>query len=76
MISSLKEGSSKKKNEVKISIQDLCKKVSNMEEKFSKEMEIMKNSQVEMLEIKTSRNQIKTAILSADKIKQKKEYQR
>jgi hypothetical protein len=63
-------------NENYQSTQDLDKKVSNMEEKFSKEMEIMKNSQVEMLEIKTSRNQIKTAILSADKIKQKKEYQR
>jgi hypothetical protein len=29
-----------------------------MKEKFSKEMEIMKNSQVEILEMKTSINQI------------------
>jgi hypothetical protein len=33
-----------------------------MEEKSSKEMEIMKNNQVEMLEGKTSRNQIKNIV--------------
>jgi hypothetical protein len=31
-------------------------KVTNMEEKFIKEMEVMKNNQVEMLETKTSIN--------------------
>jgi hypothetical protein len=42
-----------------------------MEEKFSKEMEIMKNNQVEM---KTSINHMQTT--ADNKIKQKKEYQR
>jgi DNA-binding ferritin-like protein len=41
MISDLKEDSNKQINEVRKSIQDLNKKVSNVEEKFSKEMEIM-----------------------------------
>jgi hypothetical protein len=31
-----------------------------MEEKFSKEIEIMKNNQVEILEMKTSINEIQT----------------
>jgi hypothetical protein len=35
-----------------------------MEKKFSKEMEIMKNNQVEILEVKSSINQIQT---TADK---------
>jgi chromosome segregation ATPase len=47
---------------VKKSIQDLDKKVNIMEEKFSKEMKIMKNNQVEMLKMKTSINQIQAAI--------------
>jgi hypothetical protein len=33
-----------------------------MEEKFSKEMEIMKNNQVEILEMKSSMNQIQTTM--------------
>jgi hypothetical protein len=33
-----------------------------MEEKFSKEMEIMKNKQVSMLEMKTSINEIKPTL--------------
>jgi hypothetical protein len=37
----LKEHSNKEINEVRKSIQDLYMKVSNMEEKFRKEMEIM-----------------------------------
>jgi uncharacterized coiled-coil DUF342 family protein len=60
MISDLKENSHKQINEIRTPIQDLNKQVTNMEEKFSKGMEIMKNSQVEILEIKTSINQIKT----------------
>jgi hypothetical protein len=49
-----------------------------VEEKFSKEMEIMKNNQVEMFEMKTSVNQIQTTMDSVihSKIKQKKEHQR
>jgi hypothetical protein len=50
----LSETSNKQISEVRKSIQDLDKKVSIMKEKFSKEMEIMKNNQVEMLEMKTS----------------------
>jgi hypothetical protein len=46
MIRDLKENSNKQINEVRKSIQDLDKKVSNMEEKFSKEMEIMKKIKV------------------------------
>jgi hypothetical protein len=46
MIRDLKEHSSKQINEVRKLIQDLDKKVSIIEEKFSKEMEIMKNNQV------------------------------
>jgi hypothetical protein len=42
--------------------QDLDKKANNMEEKFSKEMEIVKNNQVEMSEMKTSVNQVKTTV--------------
>jgi hypothetical protein len=53
MIRDLKEDSNKQLNKVRKSIQDIDKKASNMEEKFSKEMVIMKNSQVEMLEMKT-----------------------
>jgi DNA-binding ferritin-like protein len=44
MINDLKEDSKKQINEVRKSSQDLDKKVSNMEEKFIKEMEIMKKS--------------------------------
>jgi TATA-box binding protein (TBP) (component of TFIID and TFIIIB) len=55
-LSNLKEDLSKQINEVKKSTQDLDKNVSNMEEKFSKEIEVMINNQVEMLEIKTSIN--------------------
>jgi predicted nucleic acid-binding Zn-ribbon protein len=58
MISDLKEDSAKQINEIRKSIQDLDKKVSNIEEKFSKEMKTMKNNQVEILEMKTSINQI------------------
>jgi hypothetical protein len=47
------EDSNKQINEVRKSIQDLDKKVSNMEEKFSKEMKIMKNSQLKMFIMKT-----------------------
>jgi hypothetical protein len=43
-------------NESKI----LDKKVGNMEEKFSKEMEILNHNQVEKLQMKTSIRQIKT----------------
>jgi hypothetical protein len=62
-------------NEVRKSLQDPDKKVSNMERKFSKQMDIMKT---EMLEMKTSINQIITTVtvLLIDKIKEKKEYQR
>jgi hypothetical protein len=50
--------SSKQRNEVRKSTQDLDKKVSNMEEKFSKVMKILKNNQVvEILQMKTSANQ-------------------
>jgi Fic family protein len=52
--------SNKQINEVRKSIQDLDNKVSNVEKKFSKEVEIMKNSHVEMLEISPPINQIKT----------------
>jgi hypothetical protein len=45
MIRNLKEDSNKQISEVRKSTQNLNKKVSNMEEKFSKEMEIMKNNQ-------------------------------
>jgi hypothetical protein len=48
MISKLKEDSNKQINEVRKSIQYLDKKVSNIEEKFSQEMTIMKNNQVKM----------------------------
>jgi hypothetical protein len=41
-------------NEIRKSIQDLDKKVSNMEEKFIKEMKITKK--VEILEMQTSVN--------------------
>jgi peptidoglycan hydrolase CwlO-like protein len=58
MISDLKEDSAKQINEIRKSIQDLDKKVSNIEEKFSKEMKTMKNNQVEILEMKTSINHI------------------
>jgi hypothetical protein len=50
-----------------------------MEDRFSKEIEIMKNKQVEMLEMKTSINEIQATVvllalvLSADKIKQNKQ---
>jgi hypothetical protein len=44
VINDLKEDSDKLMNEVRKSIQDLDKKISNMEEKFSKEMEITKTS--------------------------------
>jgi peptidoglycan hydrolase CwlO-like protein len=62
MISDLKEDSNKQISEIRKSIQNLDKKVRNMEEKFSKEMEIMKNNQVEVLEMKTSINQIHTTV--------------
>jgi hypothetical protein len=42
MTSDLKQYSNKHISEVRKSIKDLDKKVTNMEEKFSKEMEIMK----------------------------------
>jgi hypothetical protein len=44
MISDLKDDSNKLISEVRKSIQDLDKKVSFMEGKFIKEMEIMKNN--------------------------------
>jgi hypothetical protein len=44
MISDLKDDSNKLISEVRKSIQDLDKKVSFMEDKFIKEMEIMKNN--------------------------------
>jgi hypothetical protein len=49
-----------------------------LEEKFSKEMEIMKNNQVEMLEMKTSINQIQTTVnnIISRQDQQKKEYWR
>jgi hypothetical protein len=53
MISDLKEDSSEHINEVRKSTQDQGKKGSNIKEKFNKEMEIMKNNLVEMLEMKT-----------------------
>jgi hypothetical protein len=56
IISDLKENSHKQINEVRKSIQDPDQKVSIKEEKFNKEMEIMKNNQVELLEMKTSIN--------------------
>jgi flagellar biosynthesis/type III secretory pathway protein FliH len=61
MTSDLKENSS----------QNLGKQARNMEEKFSNEMEIIKNTQVVMLEMKTSINQIKPQLIvsSVDKIK-------
>jgi septal ring factor EnvC (AmiA/AmiB activator) len=62
MFSDLKEDSNQQINKVKKSIQDLDKKDSNMEEKFSKEMEIMKNYQEEILEIEASRTQIQTKV--------------
>jgi predicted nucleic acid-binding Zn-ribbon protein len=62
MTKDLKEDPSKQINEVKKSIQNLDKKVSIMEEKFSKEMEIIKNNQLEILEMKTSINQIQATI--------------
>jgi hypothetical protein len=58
VISDLKEDSNKQTNKVRKSIQGLIKKVSNMEEKFSKETEIMNHNQVQKLEMKTSVNQI------------------
>jgi hypothetical protein len=45
MINDLKENSSKQINEVTKSIQDPNKKVYNMDEKFIKEMEIMRKKQ-------------------------------
>jgi hypothetical protein len=44
MISDLKEDSNKHGNEVRISVQDLDKKSSNLEEKLSKEIQIMNNN--------------------------------
>jgi hypothetical protein len=38
---------------MKLLIQGINKKISNKEEKFIKEMDIMKNNQVEMLEMNT-----------------------
>jgi hypothetical protein len=55
MIRDIKEDSNKQINEIRKSVQDLDKTVNNMEEKFSREMEIVKNNQVEM---KTLMNQI------------------
>jgi thiaminase len=57
VINDIKEDSNKQINEVKKTIQDLDKKGNNMEEKFSKEMEITKEKQVEILEMKTSISQ-------------------
>jgi hypothetical protein len=54
MISNLKKDSNEQINEVRKPIQDLDKKISNIKEKLSKEMEIMKNKLVEMLEMTTS----------------------
>jgi molybdopterin converting factor small subunit len=62
MFSDLKEESNKQVNEDKKLIQDLDKKVSNMEKKFSKEIEVMKNNKVEMLEKKMSIKQIQTTM--------------
>jgi hypothetical protein len=47
MIRDHKGGSNKQVSEIRKLIHDLDKKVSNMEEKFSKEVGIMKNNQVE-----------------------------
>jgi predicted patatin/cPLA2 family phospholipase len=58
MIRDFKEDSNKQINKVRKSIPDLEKTVNIMEKKFSKEMEIMKNNQVETLEMKTSIKQI------------------
>jgi hypothetical protein len=52
MITDLKEDTNKQINEIRKPIQNLDKKFSNIEEKFHKKMEIIKNKQVEMLEIK------------------------
>jgi hypothetical protein len=65
MIRDLKEDTNKHKDEIRKSIQDLDKKVSIMEEKFNKEMEIMKNNQVEMLRIKQQLNQVQTRMDSS-----------
>jgi hypothetical protein len=65
MISDFKEDSNKQKNEIRKSIQEVDKKVRNTEgTKFSKEMEIKKNNQHEMLEMQTSRNQMLTTVNS------------
>jgi hypothetical protein len=50
MMSSLKKDSNKQTNEVRKTVQGLGKEVSNVEEK---EMQIMKNKQVGMLETKS-----------------------
>jgi hypothetical protein len=58
----LKEETNKQINEVRKSIQNQDKKVNNREGKFNKEMEIMNNNQVEILEMKTLINQIQTTL--------------
>jgi hypothetical protein len=58
MISVLKEESDKHINNVRQSTQDLNKKVSNTNEKFSKEIEVPEKKEV--LEMKRSIHQIKT----------------
>jgi hypothetical protein len=57
MISDLKQDSNKKINKVRKSIQDLDKKLSNMNEKFSKEMEIMKKKASRNVTNESNKNQ-------------------
>jgi hypothetical protein len=52
LINNFKEDSNKQINEVRKLIQQLDKKINNMEDKFMKEMKIMKNNKVKTLEMK------------------------
>jgi hypothetical protein len=52
LINNFKEDSNKQINEVRKLIQQLDKKINNMEDKFKKEMKIMKNNKVKTLEMK------------------------
>jgi predicted nucleic acid-binding Zn-ribbon protein len=63
VIRDLKLDTNKQINKLRKSIQDLDKKVSIIPEKFSKEMKIMKNNQVEILGMKISINQIQTTMV-------------
>jgi hypothetical protein len=47
---------------MKLGNQDIDKKISNMEEKFSKEMKIMENKQVEMVKNENLVSPIQTTV--------------